>query len=637
MVSYQGKQIPIYDINVIGLQLQNLQQQMTDYGRIVSEQQQAIMQLLQKQQTMNTVQWPSVGSYNTYPPLMKVNPRNSRDSFSFPQVPNKSRFNQRRRTPKDMTLGDFIPKAIRKGQSYKKVKQVRFAKDEPSKKNAEKKERMNKANKERAHAGKKANVRKTNAIITDNAQSSNIALANRFLPLTIDSTGDDMIQEITSRHTESRTTTDAPIITKVIGPSASKASNATKKKNKKSKTKVNLKNLQVTLAPGKPRIVTEKSRKENSSVNIPRFHQRPYLEPNKIREWLKENIQSESDGQITTASQGANEHIDRFMDFAVKTAFTFDQVARALFDVQVWSFYIQLGTKDHQPYWAREVVSKAKTRESTQARQTCENMIIKLNTEIERLTEQIQTIATQHGLTKEEYEEVMFNYMNESLRNVRRQNELKMKMAKIERAEFVAWENFMNIATPAQKAIALTIKGQLVQIRAKSIRYETAATYATPHVDMLPRDVPALQLRFKFDEKSMSDENVKDIYKSMDDITRDYRLKATELYIRTAKVELDYHTTRVRYLMEGSLLTPSEKEEDNSEAVKAFQVFIKVHRHHTATLAEISVLSLKERHQKVDAPDPTIQITTTEASLIPVPELLSQVGQIQEVLLLNRN
>ncbi|CAF4233576.1 unnamed protein product, partial [Rotaria sordida] len=52
----------------------------------------------------------------------------------------------------------------------------------------------------------------------------------------------------------------------------------------------------------------------------------------------------------------------------------------------------------------------------------------------------------------------------------------------------------------------------------------------------------------------------------MDDITRDYRLKATELYMRTAKPELDYHTARLRHLTDGSILAPSETEEDNSEA-----------------------------------------------------------------------
>lgn len=495
-----------------------------------------------------------------------------------------------------------------------------------------------KGKKKQQQVGKKsANVTKATAKATDSATSSSITLANRFLPLDTDSSGDELIREINTRRREPRTTADhldndMPIVTKVI------AGDRDKRKSKGGKKKASA-NLRITLTQGQPRKVAEApSAKEVQSANVPRFHQRPYLQSNTIREWLKKNIHTVQDGQTMTASQGASEHIDRFANFAAKTAFAFDQLTRALFDVQVWSFYLQLGTRDHHPYWAKQVVHTAKTREDARARQVCENRILKLNSEIKRLTDEIQTTAAQDGLQKEDYEEVMCNYMNESLVNVRRQNELKMKMAKIERAEHVAWENLMNIATPSQKALALTAKGHLTQVRTKNIRYETAAAHASPQIDMLPKGVPGLELRFKFDEKSMAEENVKDIYKCMDDITRDYRLKATELYVRTAKAELDYHTARLQLLTDESILTPSaEGQGDENEAAKAFQIFVKVHRHHTAALTETSVLSLKERRQKVDAPDPTKSTAATETALIPVPELLNQIGQIQEILLLNRN
>lgn len=632
MTSYPGNQIPTYDINLIGMQMHNLQQQMTEYGRIVSQQQQAIMQLLQKQQAIGTVQWPSIRDHR-YQQLIE---KNTRNSSSFPAVLKKPQFNSRKRTPKNITLGDFMPKTARKGQKFNKQNHVQFTNHKHGKKNEQ--TRKDKTKNTNVNKEKQIQVGKTKAKVTDAAKSFNITLANRFLPLTIDSSDDELVREVDLQRRQPRTTasnldTDTPIVTKTI------VSNNKNNKNSKAKKK-NFNNLRITLATDQPRIVTEVPRtRETTSVNIPKFHKRPYLESNKIREWLMNNIHSEQDGQIVTASQGANEHIDQFVKFAIKTAFTFDQLARALFNVQIWSFYIQLGTREHQPYWAKEVVSIAKTREETQARRVCENKIVKLNAEIKRLSEEIQTIAVEHNLTKDEYEEVMFKYMNESLANVRKQNELKMKMAKIERAEYVAWENFMNIATPSQKSLALTIKDQLTQVRAKSIQYETAATHATPHVDILPKVVPALKLRFRFDEKSMSEENVKDIYKTMDDITREYRLKATELYIRTTKVELDYHTTRLRHLIDGSVLALSEKSEENNEGIEAFQIFIKVHRHYTAALAETSALRLKERHQKIDAPDPALQktITTADTSLIPVPELLKQVGQIQETLLLNRN
>lgn len=544
-----------------------------------------------------------------------------------------------------MTLGDFLPTTVRQGQTYKGQKRVRFETVEQTggrkypKKKDETRQAKAGSNRQQQIGKTKASVGKTNAKKADTAQSFTLPLANRFLTLATDPSADELIREVNSGPSRSRTTAsdldaDVPIITKVKGP---QSNNGQSKENRKERSKAKkVQHLRVTVTPGQPRTVTEESRsKEASSNNVPRFNQRPYLESNKIREWLEGNIQATHDDQVMTASQGANEHVNRFVDFAVETAFTFDKLTRALFDVQVWSFYIQLGTKDHQPYWAKEVVREAKTRDDARARQTCENKIVKLNAQIKSLTDELQTTADRVRLTKAEYEEVMFSYMNESLTYVRRQNELKMRMAKIERAEFVAWENFMILATPAQKALALTIKNQLMLTRRKNMQYEEAAAHATPQVDMLPKGLPSLELRFKFDEKSMSEENAKDIYKSMGDITREYRLRATELYIRTAKVELDYHTTRLRDLLDGSVLAPSEREEDDGEAVKAFQVFIKVHRHHTAALAETEVLRLKERFQKADAPDPIVPLPVVQQ--IPVSELLNQVGQIREVLLLNKN
>jgi hypothetical protein len=112
----------------------------------------------------------------------------------------------------------------------------------------------------------------------------------------------------------------------------------------------------------------------------------------------------------------------------------------------------------------------------------------------------------------------------------------------------------------------------------------------------------------------------------MDSITRDYRLKATELYIRTAKAEFDYHTNRVKQLFEGSTLVGSEQPTNDPESIKSFHIFLRVHQHHTSALAEANVIFLEERTVK-DAPDPPIS----------VPELRAMTGPIQAIVQLNKN
>ena len=189
MTSYPGNQshFPIYDINLVGMQLQSLQQQMTEYSRVVSQQQQAIMQLLQQQHTTtNTAQWPLVRNQN-FPNLMdQKRTKNNTSSPSTSQVQRKPGNNPRKRAPKERTLGDFIPVQARNGQK-KGQKHVRFTEDVQGRKGTQKKKgkKMKEAkadnNKKQVQVVKKTNVQKTNDKMTDKVRLFNIPLDNRFL------------------------------------------------------------------------------------------------------------------------------------------------------------------------------------------------------------------------------------------------------------------------------------------------------------------------------------------------------------------------------------------------------------------------------------------------------------------------
>nr|ABQ08077.1 hypothetical protein [Adineta vaga]ABQ08078.1 hypothetical protein [Adineta vaga] len=633
--------------DVFGLQFQNLQQQMTDFSRIVAQQQQMIIQLLQsQQQPVNTVQWPSLRPPQV--PQGQVNrqtlkPRTQKGPNSIPGAPPAQRnaqSNSHKRTPKNITLGNFLPNSILKRSNKKK--EVRFAKKNskqaPQKQKGDQKQKA--IPKQQKKQAQTMTVKKVNPSQPLLPSSVNIELANRFLPLSSDIPEDDVIanlveqQEPVNTNTTKNANTDTPVVTKVV-PARPKRKNRNKKKNNEIQE-----NLRITLTPGQSRIVTEVSEKNTSDSsndkgvsNIPRYFDRPHLKAKQIEHWLKDvaNVEAVQNDEVVTASQGAASHVDRLVDFATKTAFPYDQLTRALYDVQVWLFFLDLGTRQREPHWANEVTLAAKSKDDTHIRQFCEKRIIKINSDIERLRNEIAIISAQHDFQEQDgYEAIMFEYMNYALSNVRHYNELRMKTAKTERAESVAWDKFLTVSNPAQKSLAQLVKAQLAKYRAKKIQHEKVAIHATPEIDMLPKALPSLRLNFNLDKDSMTEEDIKDVQKSMDDITRDYRLKATELFIRSAKIELDYQATRLKQLIEGSVLDPSQGQDN--EAIKLFEVFTKVHHCQTAAKAQKASLHLKDRFSKVDAPDPQV----TEPMPIPVAELSARIGNITNVLHLNR-
>ncbi|CAF1549133.1 unnamed protein product [Adineta ricciae] len=609
--------------DVFGLQFQNLQQQLTDFGRVVAQQQQVIMQLLQnQQQPVNTVQWPSLPppqAFQSQVNQQTSKPRKQKGTNPIPGAPPAKRnaqSNSRKRTPKNITLGNFLPNSIQKGSNKKKVHFTnKNSKQAAQKQKGDKKQKA--IPQQQTKKAQTTTVKKVNPSQPLLPSSVNIELANRFLPLSSDLPEDDVIANLVEKQQRPANTTtaaatnpdtDAPVVTKVV-PAQSKRNNKNKKKKKNNKIQDN---LRITLTPGQSRIVTkvsEKNTNDSSNVKetskIPRYFDRPHLKAQQIEHWLKNvaHVEAVQNDEVITASQGAASHVDRLVDFAAKTAFSYDQLTRALFEVQVWLFFLDLGTREHEPHWANEVTLAARSKEDARIRQFCEKRLLKINSDIERIRNEIAIISAQHDFKEQDgYEAIMFEYMNYALSKVRRHNELRMKTAKTERAESVAWDKFLTVANPAQVSLAQLVKAQLAKYRAKKIRHEERAVHATPEVDMLPKALPSLRLNFNLDKESMTEEDIKDVRKSMDDITREYRLKATELYIRSAKIELDYQATRITHLIEGSVLDPSQGQDN--EANKLFEVFTKVHHCQTAAKAQKASLHLKDRFSKVEAPDP---------------------------------
>jgi hypothetical protein len=568
------------------------------------------------------VQWPSLSENRVFSgkrPFQSTNKQKSRRrSYERPNKGNTTTTaaatvvatTNRKKTPKGVKLGDFLPKRNQKKSLHTKSpnrKQVRF---------------VERGTPNHTTTTSVPNQRyKKNREVPD---TDSILLTNRFLSLATE-VPDNV--EYVSTGTAPADSTETPVILNET------ISYHDRYKNDKSKKKKdNRKGLKVTVTPDQPREIIVKSAEQDydKTESDKGNRYRPHLNPVRITKWIKEKVHTVLNDEVISSSQGGDLHIENLIKFAIRSAKHFDLLTRTLFELQIWQFYVTLGTKAQHPHWAKEVIKFTKSRDHIKSRQVCENKILKYNEAIQRIKSDISKIALQSGLPPQTdgHDDIMFEYMNQALSKYRKQCEIKVKIAKTERAEFVAWEQFLKLATPTQKTLTALVKAQLLKTREKFIRYEVAAAHATPQVDLLPRNLPPLTLKFRFDETTMSDEQVKDTYDDMNKITRDYRLKATELFIRTVKTELDFHTDKVKQLLEGSDLNVTEQSDIESEASKTFQIFLKAHQFHTAALADRSVLFLEERLEK-DAPDPFIPI--------PVPELLEITGQIQKNVQLNRH
>ncbi|CAF1139493.1 unnamed protein product [Rotaria socialis] len=604
MALYQGQTNNLtgtYDVNFLGLQVHNLQKQMNEYNNVITNQQQLLTELIDKRERDErnlNVHWPKIrDSHDSNGPKIApprrnehTNPPPQRHTHNSARLnrygqndvrPQRQPSNRRPERPLQRPkLRDFLPHNNRQISVTPKNKKVNFSKDTST----VNKQKSNNRKIQETSLNTESSIEIRKDKFPKNNLKFSLHLANRFLPLASYISDEEDIHEDVP-------TEEAPTNNNVVA------------KTRKKKTT----NLRVTVSEDESRKVEtdlDESIEEITHTEK-RYRKKPYLNPYKIQKWLKENAHTCTDNQKNTTAQGDGTHIKTLARFGYKAAPHIEKLTRAFFDIQVWQFYMELGTKKNNPHWAKEVIASAKTRDPTKTKQVCEQKILRFSEEIAKLTDKVDKIAIDTGLDKntEGHNEIMFRYMNEMLSIVRRQHELKMKIARSERAEYVAWDQFLKLADATQKTQGLSLKAQLLKTREKYIRYEIAAAHATPQIDMLPKCLTIPKLAFRFDEKILTDEQIKDIYESMNKISREYKLKTTELYIRTAKAELDFHENRVKLLLEGSTIKESDQPNGNSETAKAYSVFNRIHLHHTSALADMKVLFLEENHIK-DAPDP---------------------------------
>ena len=102
-------------------------------------------------------------------------------------------------------------------------------------------------------------------------------------------------------------------------------------------------------------------------------------------------------------------------------------------------------------------------------------------------------------------------------------------------------------------------KPALIKYHKKKKNFELVATHISH--DIIPKILPQYDFHLPLDEMSLSSEQVKASEESIHKLSRDFRLKATKLYLQIAKAEFDFQQERLDKLL-GDFPQDREKEDE---------------------------------------------------------------------------
>ncbi|UJR18849.1 hypothetical protein I4U23_021977 [Adineta vaga] len=273
-----------------------------------------------------------------------------------------------------------------------------------------------------------------------------------------------------------------------------------------------------------------------------------YLQDYKILSYLKVKL---NDRKMKDLKDSFNE----IYKYAKDTLPTYDKWVYNHYEAQVWQQFYELGkNKDH---WAKEIVDKTHTRDDKRNLSLCENKIshftsacIDANDIITRTIDKfssnqnIQAIAN----APKRVHDLMLDYIKESTIGLTKMNNIRIRRASLEKDEWTALKAFENMATEQQKIYANTFcRPALKAYHKKKKNFELVAAHISN--DIIPKNLPQYDFSLPMDESSLSAEEILKNKKSIEELSKDFRIKATELYLKVAKGEYDFQNERLDKLL----------------------------------------------------------------------------------------
>ncbi|CAF3462670.1 unnamed protein product [Rotaria sp. Silwood2] len=318
---------------------------------------------------------------------------------------------------------------------------------------------------------------------------------------------------------------------------------------------------------------------ENDNVKSPFLNKdkrkcKSYLQTFKILAYLKDRVNKDNKIKLDI-----KDVFNEVCEYAKNTIETYDSWVHNHYEAQVWQHIYDLGKeKDH---WAKEIVNITHTREAKINVSICEKKLAQLTTtcfdanniitrNMRELSSKTATVATQrvHNL--------ILDYIKEATQGLAKMSINRIRRASIEKDEWDALKTFENVASEQQKMYAKTFcKSTLYNYHKKKKRFELVAAHIS--YDIIPKILPKYDFNLPVDENSLTSEQTQEYKKSIQNLSKDFRLKATELYLGIVKEEFEFQKERLQKLLhdfpQDRYEVPSTQIDDDDEEPLDNEVF----------------------------------------------------------------
>ena len=350
--------------------------------------------------------------------------------------------------------------------------------------------------------------------------------------------------------------------------------------------------------------------------------QRAYVEHSRLTKFINENSVN---GMTSRGNQA----------YVMASAHIYDDWVRNNYQLQVWKYYLKMGTDKDSSHWAKEVVQRTKTRENRKCTQFVQKKINQLTQSIAQSSATIYDLQTQlntywsqtpaiNGQTTtsttttnpsntasmpttagaasraresvDRIEKSMLKYISHCTRHVKKNAENKMKIAKAELEEYKALEDFQLVATPLQSAIHLTLKPKMklwmtkrknVQIATKRVEY-----------DAPPKFIENINFSYKIDESIIAPDEAQAMYDRMRDMTKRFRLEAMTTYLESSNRELELLESEIERITEEFPVENATDNPSSQASVSSFKHYHKLRKQRMLLEVEQSSYFLDE--ERVD-------------------------------------
>jgi hypothetical protein len=156
--------------------------------------------------------------------------------------------------------------------------------------------------------------------------------------------------------------------------------------------------------------------------------------------------------------------------------------------------------------------------------------------------------------------DVMLDYIKEATQGLSKMSTNRIRRVSSEKDEWDALQAFENVASVQQKIYAKTFCKPAIKAYHKKKRNLDLVAAHIAH-DIVPKILPHYDFNLPVDEASLSSEQTQENKDSIEKLSRDFRLKATELYLKITKEEFDFQNERLEELLEDF---PQDKEDESS-------------------------------------------------------------------------